>query len=547
MPAAWTLPRTWTAGELVTAAIGNSAWRDNLMYLKDSPVFDGTPTSTGVMTFTAAPVFSSATASQAVFTNGSKALVSNAITGTGNVVMSASPTLTGTIIAAALTASGAITGNGGFTGALTGNVIGGTISGTTGTFSGAVSVASLSSTAPVTLTQSFRGLTLRTSPNADVAATTVTLDHADEIVMQDGTRVADWDDLSAAITASGAGGLDTGSEGASRWYSIHAIRKSSDGTKNLLLHRAKDYFLDESNTTATSTSSLRDASGQTKRAQTFDTDVTGPVEFAEMKFAKVGSPTGQFWLSIYATSAGLPTGSALASSDKLDVSLVSTTAQVIRLIFRSPYTVTAATTYALVVEGNFTISGANYLNFDRSTTDPYAAGQLCAYDGATWTGSSVDAWFKVYVTQNDTALTMPSGYDQYALVGWVYNNSSSNFNTFRQVQKFVSYIGNTELYNAAVAGAILPTLTDVSAVLPPLPCSMWNIMLNNTAGARCMVAGVPDGYAGTNSGSGGCIRFDGPGINYLFIVGPTQTDFQALYFAATAVSTMAAYSNSYEW
>ena len=121
MPAAWTTPRTWTAGELVTAAIGNSAWRDNLMYLKDSPTFDGNVTVTGttlltgVATFTAAPVFSAATASQAVFTNGSKALVSNAITGTGNVVMSASPTLTGTIAGAAMTLSSTL----GVTGATT--------------------------------------------------------------------------------------------------------------------------------------------------------------------------------------------------------------------------------------------------------------------------------------------------------------------------------------------------------------------------------------------------------------------------------------------
>ena len=45
-------------------------------------------------------------ASQAVFTNGSDALVSNAITGTGNVVMSASPTLTGTIMADKMVMSG---------------------------------------------------------------------------------------------------------------------------------------------------------------------------------------------------------------------------------------------------------------------------------------------------------------------------------------------------------------------------------------------------------------------------------------------------------
>ena len=42
---------------------------------------------------------SSLTINQAVFTNGSDGLVSNAITGTGNVVMSASPTLTGTFTA----------------------------------------------------------------------------------------------------------------------------------------------------------------------------------------------------------------------------------------------------------------------------------------------------------------------------------------------------------------------------------------------------------------------------------------------------------------
>jgi hypothetical protein len=50
-----------------------------------------------------------------VFTNASDNLVSNAITGTGNVVMSASPTLTGTITAAAITASGNIVGNGNWT------------------------------------------------------------------------------------------------------------------------------------------------------------------------------------------------------------------------------------------------------------------------------------------------------------------------------------------------------------------------------------------------------------------------------------------------
>jgi hypothetical protein len=79
----------------------------------ENATLSGTLAVTGVATFTAQPIVSSLTASRAVFSDASKGLVSNAITGTGNVVMSASPTLTGTISAEALTASGAVTLSGG--------------------------------------------------------------------------------------------------------------------------------------------------------------------------------------------------------------------------------------------------------------------------------------------------------------------------------------------------------------------------------------------------------------------------------------------------
>jgi len=85
--ATYTAPTTRSSGVLITASIWNTDLVENIKYLKDAPTFDG------VVTFSVAPIFSSATASQAVFTNASKALVSNAITGTGNVVMSTSPTL----------------------------------------------------------------------------------------------------------------------------------------------------------------------------------------------------------------------------------------------------------------------------------------------------------------------------------------------------------------------------------------------------------------------------------------------------------------------
>ena len=90
-------------------ASGNATLTGNLS-------ITGTLGVTGVATLTAKPILSSLTASQAVFSDATKGLVSNAITGTGNVVMSASPTLTGTAGFAALTASADSAFNG--TGAL---------------------------------------------------------------------------------------------------------------------------------------------------------------------------------------------------------------------------------------------------------------------------------------------------------------------------------------------------------------------------------------------------------------------------------------------
>ncbi|MBT6705179.1 MAG: DUF1566 domain-containing protein, partial [Flavobacteriaceae bacterium] len=62
----------------------------------EAVTLDTTLGVTGVATLSAQPILSTLTASLPVFSDGSKGLVSNAITGSGSVVMSASPTLTGT-------------------------------------------------------------------------------------------------------------------------------------------------------------------------------------------------------------------------------------------------------------------------------------------------------------------------------------------------------------------------------------------------------------------------------------------------------------------
>lgn len=56
MTATWTTPRTWATGEIVTAALANEQWRDNVDYLKARPLLivkdlDGTVASTSSTSF----------------------------------------------------------------------------------------------------------------------------------------------------------------------------------------------------------------------------------------------------------------------------------------------------------------------------------------------------------------------------------------------------------------------------------------------------------------------------------------------------------------
>jgi len=76
-----------------TVDIGSGSLKFKDLYMAGNASIGGTLAVTGVATLTAQPILSSLTASKAVFSDASKGLVSNDITGTGNVVMSTSATL----------------------------------------------------------------------------------------------------------------------------------------------------------------------------------------------------------------------------------------------------------------------------------------------------------------------------------------------------------------------------------------------------------------------------------------------------------------------
>lgn len=316
--------------------------------------------------------------------------------------------------------------------------------------------------------QSFRNLSLRTHYDNDKSAYKVVLLHADAITMDDGEELTDWDMLEADLTASGAGGLDTGSEAASVNYGIYAI--SVDGaSKSIMFHREKDYFLDEEVIAGEDGQhALRDASARTRLSQGFQVDTAGPLEFIDVKLVKVGSPTGNYWLTIEANAGGVPSNTALVTSDKYDVSRLTTTAGWVRVPFRTPYSASAATQYHLVLYGDFTISGAHYIAWRADTSaSTYANGSKAAYDGATWTTDTDDDFiFKAYITRNDTAVTLPSGYNQQALIGFAYNNTSSNLKYMVAKDRFIFTGHGDDWQVGAYTTSSPPVLTSLDAFIP---------------------------------------------------------------------------------
>jgi hypothetical protein len=323
------------------------------------------------------------------------------------------------------------------------------------------------------LGQDHRGLRLSNHPDSDKAAKAVQFS-ADAIVMSDGEQVTNWTNMTADITTAGLNGLDTGSESGSTWYEVYAIRNSVAGTKGSLLHQAKDYGGGVAYTSGEDGGhALRDAAARTKLAQGFQVSTaSGLCEFVDVKLIRTGAPVGNYWFTIEANSGGAPTGTPLATSDKYNAGIVNTVAQTVRIPFRTPATLSTATQYHLVMQGDYAVSGANYIAWRADiTAAAYANGSKSAFDGATWSPDTDDDFiFSVYITRNSTALTMPTGYDQYALLGYVRNNASSDFKRFFQIGRRVSCGYDTDWAVTTSLTKTTADLLDFQSFIPPLPC-----------------------------------------------------------------------------
>jgi len=408
----------------------------------------------------------------------------------------------------------------------------------------------------------FRGCVVRTHVDSDKAAAQVLLVKCDQVVTHDGIGTANWSNLTASTSSTGAGALDTGTEQASTWYEIYAIRKSSDGTKNLLLHRAKDFLLDETYDSDDATVEIRKSTGtRTAVAQGFKVDTTGLLEFVDVELIKVGSPTGNITVTIQSDAAGVPSGSTLDTCDTYNVANIATAAQWVRFVCRSPATLTATTQYHLVISGDWTLSDAAYIGWRADTSSAsYANGTRTQLEAAVWnnTGTTThDFSFKAYITRNDTAVTMPSGYDGRCLIGYTYNDSGSNLDAFYAVDRHVIPLENSSLLGSASLAPPDSThgwLFDIPSHVPPVPLRAgfyMDIVTTGGAGGTGRVGPVPDGIVLSTVRVGGEARLTG-GLNTggtdAGEAGYVPTETQAVYVTETPANAIDNIGLSwYEW
>jgi hypothetical protein len=353
------------------------------------------------------------------------------------------------------------------------------------------------------------------------------LKSADSIIMQDGETVAGWSNLIADIQTTGAGGLDSSSAlAASTWYEVYAIRNSSTGTKALLLHRMKNRSVAANwPATAISLAYLRRGITAltipglryiTKVSQSFVPTFSGPLSSIDLRVQRTGTPQGNCWITIQPDDlTGNASGTVLCTSDSLPVDLLSTSSGQVRFVFYNTTNLVAGERYHLVAEGDFSNALADVersIGFSGNN-GPIGPGQQSWMANVGYTSGNLtimgygdcrvwnvvtsrwsvaanmigigqgpsDLWFGINLDQNETALSLPSGYDQYALISYACTNASGNFKPYKQHHRTMT-MGFELDWRAFTATSTGYQPIDISSGVPPIDCTVQFLTKNPNAG-----------------------------------------------------------------
>jgi hypothetical protein len=224
--------------------------------------------------------------------------------------------------------------------------------------------------------------------------------------------------------------------------------------------------------TGTGTAGGATACGSTasnyRHAQTWTTDAAAaPISDISFIVGKVGSPTENVRVEIFATSAGAPTGTALATSNVVAAASIIAGGSLTIFSFPTPFVPSASTQYAAVFTKATTTSDAsNYYQIyaaAASGTSTYAGGNRYTGSSTNWLSQTNDwsvvinalapgdpdtSWASITTkTGFTTAILNLAGYQVGSTIHLLVNDGTAStlFAT-----KYVSYDALTDTFLATV-------------------------------------------------------------------------------------------------
>jgi hypothetical protein len=140
-----------------------------------------------------------------------------------------------------------------------------------------------------------------------------------------------------------------------------------------------------------------DSTNTVRLAQGFTANKSYSIASVKLKIFDDGDSPGTFYVSIKATSGGMPTGGDLCSGS-IDTTGLTTNSngEVKEIKFSAPASLQANTVYAIVI---YTSSDNTAIGWCQKTGNPYAGGDhfYSTNSGSSWTkNSNLDCWFETY-------------------------------------------------------------------------------------------------------------------------------------------------------
>lgn len=134
--------------------------------------------------------------------------------------------------------------------------------------------------------------------------------------------------------------------------------------------------------------------------QTILSSYSGTLTKITLFVKRVGTISGNIFATVYATSAGEPTGSALATSNSIDAGSLGISFALQDFTFSTPANISSGVTYCIALEGDYSISNFNYIQVGADFSSPtYPNGQAYWYLTSSWSAlSGYDLCFYEYVT-----------------------------------------------------------------------------------------------------------------------------------------------------